>query len=65
MVRESRIWNVNQEKAIEIWNQVDLREIETVIREYNPQLHMLPQENLYLTQTLYTECIILHQPFLL
>lgn len=36
MVRESRIWNVNQEKATEIRKQVDLGEIETVIREYDP-----------------------------
>lgn len=33
MVRESRIWNVNQEK--EIREHIDLAELETIIREYD------------------------------
>lgn len=34
MVKERRIWDMNQEK--EIWKHIDLGEVETVIREYNP-----------------------------
>lgn len=34
MVKESRLWHVNQEK--EIWKNIDLGELESVIREYDP-----------------------------
>lgn len=33
MGKESRLWNVNQEK--EIWKHIDLGELESVIREYD------------------------------
>lgn len=59
--REMRIRDVNQEKATEIWKQVDLRKIERIVRKYDPNcIYYL--RNIY-AWVLYIECVMLYQHF--
>lgn len=59
--REMRIRDVNQEKATEIWKQVDLRKIERIVRKYDPNC-IYYFRNIY-AWVLYIECVMLYQHF--